>query len=151
MKNNASRHNASGFTLIELMIVMEIIALIAAIALPQLIRARTSANEVAAVRGLAAILDAQISYHTDHGNYAVDFEQLVSPNPPYINGDWSGVRSGYSYEITGFGNDFHATATPEDYTWSGWRGFFIDSSGVVRAAIGTAADESSPPLGTPTG
>lgn len=142
------RKHQSGFTLIELMIVVEIIGLLAAIALPQLIRARTSSNEASAVRSLHAILDAQISFNTDFGFYAVEFDQLTTPSPPYINGDWSGVRAGYRFEITGVGNNFTATATPEDFTFSGWRGFHVDASGVVRAEIGAAATGASPPLGS---
>jgi prepilin-type N-terminal cleavage/methylation domain-containing protein len=145
------KRNTAGFTLIELMIVVEIIGILAVIALPQLIRSRTSSNEMSAVRGLHAILDAQISFNTDFGFYAVEFDALTSANPPYINGDWSGVRAGYQFEITGLGNNFAATATPEDFTFSGWRGFYVDASGVVRAQVGQAATAESPPLGTPGG
>ncbi len=77
MKNN------QGFTLIELMIVVEIIAIIAAIAVPNYIRTRIQANEASAIASLRVILDAETSYNTQHYVYADDITDLTSASPPF--------------------------------------------------------------------
>ena len=67
-----------GFTLIELMIVVAIIAIIAAIAIPNLLRSRIQSNESAAISNLRAINTAQVSYHTATGGYTATFDDLTT-------------------------------------------------------------------------
>jgi prepilin-type N-terminal cleavage/methylation domain-containing protein len=59
--------NRRGFTLIELLIVVAIIAIIAAVAIPGLLRARVSANEAATIGDVRAVLSAQAAYHAVNG------------------------------------------------------------------------------------
>lgn len=142
MKRNA------GFTLIELMIVTEIIAIIAAMALPNFVRARVQSNESTAAANLRTILDAQIAYNSAHNVYAPDFEALTTPTPPFLSGgDWAAARTGYVYRMEVQPGSFAAYATPQEFGQTGWRGFFIDPSGIVRSELGAEATASSTPLG----
>jgi prepilin-type N-terminal cleavage/methylation domain-containing protein len=109
-----------GFSLIELLIVVAIILIIAAIAIPNLIRSRIAANEASAVASLRTLTSAFISYATAYANgFPPDLNALQNPTPPAqpdcahaglvdntlagLNGGTTTTfsKSGYSFTYTG--------------------------------------------------
>lgn len=137
----------NGFTLLEMMIVVEILGIVAALAIPNYIRARIQSNEAAAVSNLRVIVDAQITYNTVHHVYAEEFAALTDSNPPFLSGRWDEPRAGYQYRLESVPGNFGAYATPVVFGKTGWHGFYIDSSGVIRYQPNGEADADSPVLG----
>jgi prepilin-type N-terminal cleavage/methylation domain-containing protein len=94
--------NRKGFTLVEIMIVVAIIALLAAIAIPNLLRARANANEAAAVAAMKTLISSAISFRSVNAAYPTTLYSLSSATPPYIDSALgAGAKSGYTFAISG--------------------------------------------------
>lgn len=148
----------NGFTLIEIMVVVAIIAILAALAMPNLLRSRITANEIAAITGCRTISNACQSYYTNYTPHTYPpngLNDLIAPasNPPYIDDalaqatDAAHAKQGYYYIYT-FTDAEHFTlnANPKVYTRTGNRYFYVDETGVIRANSTVVADSNDPPV-----
>lgn len=104
-------------------------------------------NESAAIGNLRTLVGAEVAYHAAHGQYTADFADLTGANPPFLDGDWSVPRSGYNFILGGDANNFTANANAVVYGNTGGKGFFTDSSGVIRYEEGADANASSKIIG----
>lgn len=130
----------SGFTLVEIMIVVAVIALLAALAIPNLLRARHNANEAAAIGALRTLSTALESFRAAQTppDYPLGLEYLSTAVPPYVPASLTlgGVRQGYRYLYLRYGSSrYTIRANPEVWRTTGSRGFFVDETGVIRAAL----------------
>jgi type IV pilus assembly protein PilA len=136
----------SGFTLIELMIVVAIIAIIAAVAIPSLLAARKAASESAAISALRTVSTAQARYRLRFGTYTTLATLTASA---VIDDSFADAqRNGYV---------FTEPAAPTPYMWTlaaapvvpavtGDRFFFVDESGVIRNREGGPATVADVPI-----
>ncbi|MCC7156526.1 MAG: prepilin-type N-terminal cleavage/methylation domain-containing protein, partial [Bryobacterales bacterium] len=136
-RNRARR----GFSLIELLIVIAIILVIAAMAAPKLTSARMQAQEMAAVTQIRTIQQAQVQYQSQFGKFATTLNELGPPNngqlgpsaADIIPGDLAkGEKTGYKFNMTQTKDGYAVTAIPLAYNSTGRRTFFSDQSGVIR-------------------
>jgi len=124
-----------GFTLVEIMIVVAIIVLLAAIAIPNLLRARLSANEATTIAAMRTLSTAMESYRAAQSppSYPGNLTDLNASDPPYVDDVLaSGNKGGYNFTYAGSTNVYNVTAAPATPNVTGVRTFFVDQSGVVR-------------------
>ena len=95
------QRNNSGFTLVEIMIVVLIIALLAGIAIPGLLRSRVNAHDAAAQAALKAIATAMETYLSTNSVYPSTTTALAGASPPYLQVDYfnGNTYSGFTFTL----------------------------------------------------
>ena len=163
-ESGASKKKSAGFSLIELLVVVAVILIIAAIAIPNYVRSKMRANEASAVSNLRNICTADVVYSTTYGiDYASSLDALggnpATPSltaaglidsvlslPPY-------VKSGYLYtyvvtatDASGHAETYTVNADPTIPGSTGDRHFYTDQSGVIRYSTTAAAGPTDAPI-----
>lgn len=152
----------TGFTLLELLIVISIILIIAVMAIPNFLRARVAANEASAVGSCRLINTAEVTYSTFYqAGYSSTLAQLGPPaSGPATKAAAdlideilaSGRKSGYVFSYTPSApvgdaySSYQVRASPFVPGSTGNRYFYSDPSGVIRMSVGGAAGPSSSPI-----
>ena len=162
-----------GFSLIELLIVVAIILIIAAIAIPNLINAKITANEASAVQSLRSLNTAEVAYAaTYNSGFTDNLNRLGRPATglpdvnnadlvdPVLSGRSTGggantfAKSGYTFTYTptgsnttfGFIAQYQLQAEPQTRGTSGRRSYYSDESTVIRANSTASANASDSPI-----
>ncbi len=157
------RSREYGFTLVEIMIVVAIIALLAAIAIPNVLRGRTTANESAAIGNMRSLMSSLEMARSVNQQYPINATWLATmygancaagtaPDPDFGPPSFclalaASTVQGYNYTYAGdgTGNTYTMLAVPATVGSTGTRSFFANQTGLVRhcVGIGTAANGPS--------
>ncbi len=136
-----------GFSLIELLIVVAIILILGAIAVPRLLEARISANESSAVSCIRTITNAEIVYKITNETYAPDLDALHRDgiidnqigSSPY-------QKSGYTFSALGQIETFSVSAIPISAGMTGRRSFCTSTPAYINYATGGTCDPKTSPV-----
>jgi type IV pilus assembly protein PilA len=131
-----------GFSLIELLIVISIILIILAIALPRFNQASMFSREMAAQATMRTLHQAEAQYYSTYGRFAASLQELGKPSSGAANAAAAdligtdlakGEKQGYRYTLQSTPNGYQINADPISYGTSGKRTFYSDQSQEIHA------------------
>lgn len=127
------RRTSLGFTLVEIMIVVAIIALLAAIAIPNLLRVRMKANDSLAADYLKNLSTATEVFATSgFGVYPSNISLLTSATPPYISENYCGdINSGFTFTCTNTAGSYSYVASPVTTGKTGTTTYTMTTGGIL--------------------
>ena len=156
---------ANGFSLTELLIVMAVLMIITAMAIPNLVRSRIAANQASAVAAVRLVTVAEVAYSTTYNNGFSSTLGSLGPSATPAATPTSttailidsilatGAKSGYSFtyvpgptDSTGRVNSYRVIAVPLN-NWTGTFSYYSDQSGVIRENSNTTAGSTDSPIG----
>jgi len=157
------RTDHRGFSLLELLIVVAIILIIAAIAIPNLLRSRIAANQASAISSCRTINTAEVTYASSYGTgFSSTLLQLGPPTSGAVSESAaglidsvlaSGVKSGYSFayvpgnpDSRGLYNGYGVNGGPTQVGVTGTTYYFTDQTYVIRANLTGPASASDSPV-----
>jgi len=157
------RKESQGFSLIELLIVVAIILIIAAIAIPNLLKSKMAANQASAVASLRTLNTSEITYSA---TYNVGFTSSLAQLGPPASGSATsatsgmidsvlaaGTKSGYSFiyaasaAVNGVTSNYTINANPITPGTTGQNYYYTDATNVIRQNNSASATASDSPIG----
>jgi prepilin-type N-terminal cleavage/methylation domain-containing protein len=132
-----------GFSLIELLIVVAIIGIIAAIAVPYFERAKQASSSASAVSSMRTINSSEAAYHSAIGQYGT-LAELGNANYIADSNLSSGRKSSYTFSVITLTTlNYEAIADPTIDPANSYQHYFIDATGVMRVQVGATATATS--------
>ncbi|MGB3205348.1 MAG: type IV pilin-like G/H family protein [Crinalium sp.] len=139
-----SKQNSTGFTLIELLVVIVISGILAAIALPSLMKQTVKAKQTAAKQNIALINHAQVIYRSENNSFANTFDSLLVDT---LDGNSTDTYKGYNYLLSAGIDTTSITATPIDASLKGYSGGtnrYVDTSSYRQELVSIMCEANQP-------